>query len=170
MAQFVGIEQALIIPDWELNINYFKGMVVYRNGSIYRCTGDHNSGGAFIDLYWELISSGGGGVARLYEIVHTQILAAGQQVALNLEATMNKYDIRVVSFKADKQGDLQVSMYDKAVDGNLVYQSLVQQSVYDIVNVPCEDKDGTGKLHVVLQSMVAVDATVTLRVKLTSLN
>jgi hypothetical protein len=169
MAGFIGVEQALFIPDWKMNENYSKGMVVYRNGAIYRAEQDHNSGGTFIDLNWEMLSSGGGGVPRLYEIVHTQVLAAGQQVALNLEATMNKYDLRTVSFKADKTGDLQVSVYDKAVDGNLVYQSLAQSPIYDIVNVPIEDKDGTGKLHIILQSMSPVDATVTLRAKITSL-
>lgn len=170
MAGFIGVEQALVVPDWLPNTQYTNGMVVKHGGVLYMCSTDHFSGNAFLEFYWTQFSGGGNGVPRLYEVVHTFVMGAGQSVPLELDATMNKYDIRTVHFSADKTGDLKVSIYDRAVDGVCIYQSLAQYPVYDIVNVPCEDKDGTGKLHVVLASLIPVDATVTLRVKLTSLS
>lgn len=170
MAGFIGIEQALVIPDWKPDTSYFIGVVVSAGDSIYRCIRDHQSGDQFLAYNWQGISAGGDGVPRLFEIVKTLTIDGGSSIALELDATMNKYDIRTVYCSTDKQGEVQVSIYEKAVDGLVVYKSLSQPMVYDIANVPCEDKDGTGKLHAVINYSLPAQTKLTLRIKLTNLS
>jgi hypothetical protein len=70
----------------------------------------------------------------------------------------------------DPDAPVVVMVYDRAAGGFKVYESLTEAEQYDIVNVPVEDKDGTGSVHVVLtNTSTTVATTVNLTIKVTSL-
>jgi len=47
---------------------------------------------------------------------------------------------------------MDISVYDQASDGRKIYYSIQEIYTYDIVNVPCHDKDQSQKLHIVLRN------------------
>lgn len=95
---------------------------------------------------------GGSGVPTLTEITQTVEVAAGGTVALDLDAAFNKYDIRTVDLKNTENVPMDVSIYDMATGGRKIYYSNQELQTYDIVNVPCHDKDQTKKIHLVLKN------------------
>lgn len=95
---------------------------------------------------------GGSGVPTLTEITQTVEVPAGGTVALDLDAAFNKYDIRTVDLKNSENVLMDVSIYDMAVGGRRIYYSNQELQTYDIVNVPCHDKDQSQKLHLVLKN------------------
>lgn len=107
------------------------------------------------------------GMPQLYEAQTTIRLNASESQFITLPVGFNKYDIRTVYF--DANAIVNVTIYDKAVNGFVVYDSLSEKSCYDVVNVPCEDKSGNKNLNVKIQNTANVPTTVTLSIKVTSL-
>ncbi|AEO93628.1 tail protein [Bacillus phage G] len=112
---------------------------------------------------------GGGGVPTLTEITHTELVPAGGQVRLSLDAAFNKYDIRTLEMHNTESMVMSVSVFDQRIDGRRVYDSNKEISTYDIVNVPCHDKDQSEKIHLLLTNHGTKDTVASLIINTTSL-
>lgn len=112
---------------------------------------------------------GGGGVPTLTEITQTIDVPAGQSVPISLDAAFSKYDIRTLEMKNTEKTMMDIAIYDQTVDGRRVYYSNQEINTYDIVNVPCQDKDQTDKLHLVLTNYGTKDTTASVVVTTTNL-
>lgn len=105
----------------------------------------------------------------LTEITHTEVIPAGTQVTLDLDAAFNKYDIRTLEMRNTESMVMSVSVFDQRIGGRRVYDSNKEISTYDIVNVPCHDKDQSEKIHLVITNHGTKDTTASIIITTTSL-
>ncbi|MGM0758058.1 hypothetical protein [Bacillus zhangzhouensis] len=165
------------VPEYENNNDT---MMVYKNGVLQSKQMDYieksNKSIEFIKeipvedhIVFIAMSGGRGGVPTLNEINDTVTLLPSETKTLSLDAWFDKYDIRTVYAKDENKNLISVSVFDKSSNGDVVYQSLKSDSIYDIANIPCQDKDGTQKIHVQLINHSQNNAQVTLKIKTTNL-
>ena len=115
-------------------------------------------------------AGGGSAVPTLTEITHTELVPAGSSVFLDLDAAFNKYDIRTLEVSSDKSVTLDVEIFDSSAEPRRkIYQSNKEVYIYDIVNVPCHDKDESQKLHIKINNYGNEDANVSIVVVTTNL-
>jgi hypothetical protein len=115
-------------------------------------------------------AGGGSAVPSLTEITHTELIPAGASVFLDLDAAFNKYDIRTLEASNNASVMVDVEVYDSAGEGKRkVYQSNKETYIYDIVNVPCHDKDESKKIHIKVTNYGGIDATISLVITTTNL-
>ncbi|UXO88727.1 hypothetical protein [Bacillus safensis] len=165
------------IPEYENNNDT---MMVYKNGVLQSKQMDYieksNKSIEFIKeisvedhIVFIAMSGGRGGVPTLSEINETVELLPSETKTFSLDVWFDKYDIRTVYAKDENKNLISVSVFDKSSNGDIVYQSLKSDSIYDIANIPCQDKDGTQKIHVQLINHSQNNAQVTLKIKTTNL-
>ncbi|MEH7760045.1 hypothetical protein V7417_04920 [Bacillus pumilus] len=165
------------VPEYENNNDT---MMVYKNGVLQSNQMDYieksNKSIEFIKeipvedrIVFIAMSGGRGGVPTLSEINETVSLLPSETKTLSLDAWFDKYDIRTIYAKDENKNLISVSVFDSSSNGDVVYQSLKSDSIYDIANIPCQDKDGTQKIHVQLINHSQNNAQVTLKIKTTNL-
>ncbi|WP_144522907.1 hypothetical protein [Bacillus pumilus] len=100
------------------------------------------------------MSGARGGVPTLSEINETVELLPNETKTFSLDAWFDKYDIRTIYAKEANKNPISVSVFDKSSNGDIVYQSLKSDSVYDIENISCQDNDGTQKNLIIARTML----------------
>lgn len=112
---------------------------------------------------------GSGGLPTLIEKTQVVTIAGGDNKYIPIPVGHDRYDIRTISVQNTVQNISVASIYDKSIGGIKVYQSLEEINTYDILNVPCEDKDGKQTCHLFIQNKSGVSAEYTIIIKLTNL-
>lgn len=140
------------MPDWETNVKYPKGACVRMLDNFYCCNITHVSSSTFTDTYWTKINSGsleGGGESLpvLTEITKNIAVSANSTIDLDLEMPSNKCDIRTVYVETNGSGNVQLSIFNTLTNGFCVYSSMTEKTIYDIANVPYQDKDLNKLIH-----------------------
>lgn len=115
-------------------------------------------------------TGGGGAVPTLVEINETIAVPAKTSVAVSFDTGYDKYDIRVVDAQSVTNQVIAVSIYEDAAHTKLVYRSLESATIYDILNLPCIDKDASLRIHMMIENISSTAASVKLIVKVTNLN
>ncbi|MCY8228708.1 hypothetical protein MOC30_14055 [Bacillus spizizenii] len=114
-------------------------------------------------------NQGGAAVPQLAE-VNQSIVVGGYGIArVSIPIGFDKYDLRIVEATNTMNQNLSLAIYENAIDGKKIYQSLSQMTIYDICNIPCEDKDGTKMVHVEVKNHGVSEAEIIITVKATSL-
>ncbi|AFU18096.1 hypothetical protein MC28_G363 (plasmid) [Bacillus thuringiensis MC28] len=90
-----------------------------------------------------------------------------QYIAVHMD--YNKYDIRTIHVTNDKNIEAITTIFDKKKDGLQIYKSLQEKKTYDILAVPCEDKDTTSSAHFYIENKGNEPALFTLIIKAVSL-
>lgn len=164
------------LDKWGTNKQYKQGEMVWVQSlfgnKIYVCKINHTSSFDFeVDKdYWEEVGgSGGGGVPTFKEITADISVIANSSNFVSLNAYFDKYDLRTISAISAENQNIKVSVFDKSNKGDLVYESLIRPQIYDIVNVPIEDKDNSKKIHVLVENLGNEDTIVYLKIKVTNL-
>ncbi len=141
----------MFIPEWTQLTYYEKGYIVWVNDTAKRCKTAHTSGLLFsndVDNWNDIGGGGGGGTSTLREVSGTITVAANDSVFVHLNTGFNKYDIRSIYATSMISEDIAIEIYNQTNNGTLIYQSLENPVIQDIVNAPCEDKDSTKCIHV----------------------
>jgi len=60
--------------------------------------------------------------------------------------------------------------YDQKENGNQVYKSLSKKRTYDILAIPCEDKDRTNKVHLYIENRGVANSAFNVSIKVIRLN
>ncbi|MED3485931.1 hypothetical protein P4523_28360 [Bacillus toyonensis] len=90
-----------------------------------------------------------------------------QYIAVHMD--YNKYDIRTIHVTNDKNIEAIITIFDKKKDGLQIYKSLQEKKTYDILAIPCEDKDTTSSAHLYIENKGNEPALFTLIIKAVSL-
>ncbi|EOQ31957.1 MULTISPECIES: DUF1998 domain-containing protein [Bacillus cereus group] len=94
----------------------------------------------------------------------------GKVLYAPLDVGCNKYDIRTIQVTNDSNVEAMLFMYDQKENGNQIYKSLPEKRTYDILNIPCEDKDHTNKVHLYIENRGATTSTFNISLKAIRLN
>lgn len=140
----------VLMPEWESGVRYPKGACVRMLDNFYCCNLAHVSEATFKDTYWTKINSSEGGgesLPVLTEIVKTLAVSANSITDLDLAIPTNKCDIRTVYVETSGSGSIQFSIFNSATNGFCVYSSMTEPKIYDIANVPYQDKDLNKLIH-----------------------
>lgn len=123
----------------------------------------------------ERTSSGGGGnggsgsLQTLIEKQMSVVIPGGENKYVPIDVGHDRYEIRTI-YVINSEQNLSVStIFDKETGGSKVYQSLEEINTYDIVNVPCEDKDVTKTCHLFIKNTGGKSSNYTIIVKFTNL-
>ncbi|MMZ42208.1 hypothetical protein D1872_37280 [compost metagenome] len=115
-------------------------------------------------------AGGGSAVPTLTEITHTETIESGASALVNLDAAFDKYDIRTIEASNTGNSTIDIQVFDSVGDNQRrIYQSNKESYTYDIVNVPCHDKDGTKQLHLKLTNYGSTQTSVSLTITTTNL-
>ncbi|MDA2169295.1 hypothetical protein [Bacillus pacificus] len=93
----------------------------------------------------------------------------GQPQYLSINMEYNKFDIRTIHVTNDKEVEAIISIFDKKQNGLQIYKSLQEKKTYDILGIPCEDKDITSSAHFYIENKGNEPALFTVIVKAISL-
>ncbi|MDC6155628.1 hypothetical protein ACJTM1_09350 [Bacillus sp. GX] len=80
------------------------------------------------------------------------IVQNGQTQYLSMNMEFNKFDIRTIHVTNNKNVEAITAIFDKKKDGLQIYKSLQEKKTYDILAIPCEDKDATSAAHVFIEN------------------
>ncbi|MGN4292234.1 hypothetical protein [Bacillus cereus] len=97
------------------------------------------------------------------------IVQNGQTQYLSINMEFNKFDIRTIHVTNSKNVEAITTIFDKKKDGLQIYKSLQEKKTYDILAIPCEDKDTTGSVHLYIENKGNEPALFTLIIKAVSL-
>ncbi|PGX89679.1 DUF1998 domain-containing protein, partial [Bacillus thuringiensis] len=114
-----------------------------------------------------------GTVMKLYrytsesEIIPSILIERNVQITIEpgkvlyapLDVGCNKYDIRTIQVTNDSNVEAMLFMYDQKENGNQIYKSLSEKRTYDILAIPCEDKDHTNKVHLYIENRGVANST-----------
>lgn len=116
-------------------------------------------------------AGGGMGTVPTYsEITHTEVVAGGQSVFIDLDASFSKYDIRTIEVSNTVNSIVDVEVYDSSAEPRRrIYRSNKEMYIYDMVNVPCHDKDETQKIHLKLTNYGSIETSMSLVIVTTNL-
>ncbi|WP_242295483.1 hypothetical protein [Bacillus cereus group sp. BfR-BA-01516] len=114
-------------------------------------------------------SAGDSSSPVLIEKSEQKLVQNGQLQYLSLNMEYNKFDIRTIHVTNNKNVESIVTIFDKKKDGLQIYKSLQEKKTYDILAIPCEDKDGTSTAHVFIENKGNESALFTVIVKAISL-
>lgn len=109
------------------------------------------------------------GLQRLIEKKVIVTLGPSESKYIPIDVGFDRYEVRTIFIKNDKNNNYVASIYDKQSNGDIVYKSLEESYTYDIINVPCEDKDGTKSVHLFLENKDNTAADFTVIIKVTNL-
>lgn len=119
-------------------------------------------------------SGGGGGYSSsLLHLIEKEIdvlVMSGESKYVPIPIGYDKYDIRTLLVTNDKDSDTSNQIYDKMTGGIRIYKSLNEKSTYDILNIPCIDKDGSKTCHLYVENLSATHSTYKIILKATILN
>ncbi|PHG37474.1 hypothetical protein COI60_07500 [Bacillus toyonensis] len=76
----------------------------------------------------------------------------GQTQYLSTNMEFNKFDIRTIHVTNNKNVEAITTIFDKKKDGLQIYKSLQERKTYDILAIPCEDKDATSSAHFYIEN------------------
>ncbi|MBY0039485.1 hypothetical protein PDR31_06680 [Bacillus cereus] len=93
----------------------------------------------------------------------------GQNQYLSMNMEYNKFDIRTIHVTNDKDIESIISIFDKKQNGLQIYKSNQEKKTYDILAIPCEDKDTTSAAHVFIENKGNEPALFTIIIKAVSL-
>ncbi|HHT7044759.1 TPA: hypothetical protein ACTZ2N_005218 [Bacillus cereus] len=91
-----------------------------------------------------------------------------QYVPINMEH--NEYDIRTLQVTNENNVESTITIFDKKEEGNQLYKSLSEKRTYDILAIPCQDKDFTNTAHIYIVNKGAVASVFDITIKAISLN
>ncbi|MFI8680066.1 hypothetical protein [Bacillus thuringiensis] len=94
----------------------------------------------------------------------------GKVLYAPLDVGCNKYDIRTIQVTNDSNVEAMLFMYDQKENGNQIYKSLSEKRTYDILAIPCEDKDHTNKVHLYIENRGVANSTFNVSMKAIRLN
>jgi hypothetical protein len=115
-------------------------------------------------------SGGGGGSApQLIEVQQVVSVSATSSTRVSIPTGFNSYDIRTVEASSDTGLEASVVIYEQATGSKKIYQSLAKAKVYDVCNIPCEDKDGTQMIHIEAFNHGTSNADIIVTLKLISI-
>lgn len=107
---------------------------------------------------------------KLIEVNQEVVVNGYGSTRVSLPMDFDKYDIRIVDAKNNMNQNISVSIFEGiADDSKKIYQSLQALSIYDICNIPCEDKEGTKSVHVEIKNHGVQETEVNVTIKATSL-
>ncbi|ARX66083.1 MULTISPECIES: DUF1998 domain-containing protein [Bacillus cereus group] len=89
----------------------------------------------------------------------------GKTLYAPLDVGCNKYDIRTIQVTNDSNVEAMLFMYDQKENGNQIYKSLSEKRTYDILSIPCEDKDHTNKVHLYIENRGVANSTFNVSMK-----
>ncbi|MBC2682712.1 DUF1998 domain-containing protein [Bacillus toyonensis] len=89
----------------------------------------------------------------------------GKTLYAPLDVGCNKYDIRTIQVTNDSNVEAMLFMYDQKENGNQIYKSLSEKRTYDILAIPCEDKDYTNKVHLYIENRGVANSTFNVSMK-----
>lgn len=89
----------------------------------------------------------------------------GKTLYTPLDVGCNKYDIRTLQVSNDSNVEAMLFMYDQKENGNQIYKSLSEKRTYDILAIPCEDKDHTNKVHLYIENRGVANSTFNVSMK-----
>lgn len=108
--------------------------------------------------------------AKLVEINQQIVVPADGSTKASFAVGFDKFELRTVfTENITNTNSFVVKIYDKATDGFAVFESHQNNLLYDILNIPSSDKDGTQKVHVEIFNKGTTQATFHLVLKITSL-
>lgn len=116
--------------------------------------------------------SGGEGIIASPQLVEQELtvnIQAGEIKYIPIDVGLDVYEIRTVFVENDLDDSYIISIYDKKTDGNIVYKSLEETQTYDILNVPCRDKDSKKVVHAYIENKSSTPANFHIIIKVTSL-
>lgn len=110
-------------------------------------------------------------VPKLKEIVDDPIvIPASSFKTLSYDTGFDKIDVRTLRVICSDNLPIQVVIYESTNGtSSPVYVSLEDTSIYDILNLPYTDKDGTQQIHILIKNSNLSDVNVSLDIKLTNL-
>lgn len=93
--------------------------------------------------------TGGSGSSALtfYELEGTISVPANATLYLPLDVGSHRYEIKTVKVTSNPAGKVSIRLEDRPTGGEVMYESLVQSEVHDIVGVPVIDRSGQQRLH-----------------------
>ncbi|PFJ16499.1 hypothetical protein COI89_10840 [Bacillus cereus] len=94
----------------------------------------------------------------------------GQTQYLPMNMEYNKFDLRTIYVTNDRDFESIITIFDKRKNGIQIYKSLQEQKTYDILAIPCEDKDETRNTHIFIENKGNEPALFTVIIKALSLN
>lgn len=107
---------------------------------------------------------------KLIEIVTSVVVPANDAVRQSLYVGVNNYEVRTLYAKnVSNTNPINVVIYDEAILGFRVYESVRATETYDIVAVPMVDKDGIKSVYIEVVNNGNADAEVYIKLMLTSL-
>lgn len=111
--------------------------------------------------------TGGSGSTALtfYELEGTINVPANATLYLPLDVGAHRYEVKTVKVTSDPAGSVSVRLEDRPTGGEIMYESLVQAEVHDIVNVPIIDRSGQQRVHAFLTNKGSGSATLRLVIK-----
>ncbi|MCY8955746.1 DUF1998 domain-containing protein [Bacillus cereus] len=89
----------------------------------------------------------------------------GKTLYAPLDVGCNKYDIRTIQVTNDSNVEAMLFIYDQKENGNQIYKSLSEKRTYDILAIPCEDKDRTNKVHLYIENRGVANSTFNVSMK-----
>jgi hypothetical protein len=109
------------------------------------------------------------GLQRLIEKKVTTTLGPNENKYIPVDVGFDRYEVRTIFIQNSNNNKYVASIYDKQTNGDIVYKSLEESYTYDIINVPCEDKDGTKSVHLFIQNKDNASSDFTVIIKVTNL-
>ncbi|USL16432.1 hypothetical protein [Bacillus thuringiensis] len=86
-----------------------------------------------------------------------------------IELGINKYELRTIFIENTANNDYECTIFDKQKDGQIQYSSIKEKRTYDIINIPCDDKDQTNSCHLFIENFSNVPSLYTVVLKVTTL-
>jgi hypothetical protein len=106
---------------------------------------------------------------RYKEFEESVTLVGNETKYVPINADCNIYEIKTVRAEASNSAKVSVSIADRDTAGDVCYESLTENVVYDIAAVPLEDKTLQQKIHVFIKNHSASNTTVRLVIKILTL-
>lgn len=106
---------------------------------------------------------------KLIEVNHELFIQSFSSTKISLPIGINRYDIRTVEAKGNNNQDISLIINESSSGGKIIYKSIDSKSIYDVCNIPCEDKDKTEMIHLEIFNKSIFDADISITIKLTSL-
>jgi hypothetical protein len=114
--------------------------------------------------------TGGGGVAQLTEVIENVSLMQGQARLFSFPIQSSKYMIHTLYAKSSISDNIEVSIFDKSVDGFEAYKSKQGNHIYDMPNLPIMEKEDKQEIHILVKNYANSIISVDLRIQVTNLS
>lgn len=155
--------------------SYNKGarfMPIYRGSKIVSVSSDNSqppSSGPYI--HPETNPTTTTSAQKLVEITTTVFVPALGSLDLSLDTGFNSYELRTLRANVESaNANIVIHVLDKASGSISEYESIESTNIYDIINLPIIDRDGTKKIHLrIINKSVNNTANVDLVMRITNL-